>query len=585
LILNSLRIIGTIVILALFLFSRVVPESMNSKASSELYTTIIGISIILLPVLIILVVTVSYLSYRRFVWEITATDIHIRSGILFKKQVHIPFTRVQSIDFNAGVFERVLGLVKLKIETAGGAANRGVVIPALKLAQAEALRAEVFARRQSSAQQQEAAFRQKAAALRQTAAQTGTGQAAIAPRFDPHTGQPLPPPAPSATAADAPTAADNFVREVGDEMAGLRGIFADNYQENAPIEYEYGLTAKELFFSALSNDGSFLVFFGLAAALAVNALGFFVGTVMGRVSDEMFSFVMTVVAIIFVGIFFVSLFLGALSSMVTYGGFKTRRRGGRIEVEHGLTARQYRGVSIVRVQAFEIRQSLIRRLFGYAELKLHIVDSVSAESQQQSKQGQQVGKLVIHPFVKMSKVAGILERLVPEFDARPAVSELQKLPKAALRRSIIRSGVIPGLLYAAVASGVMTFLNLAPGVPVRVAQVVTPALWSLAGLLVVLQLIGGILWYRHAGFVHNRTMLLIRQGGYSQVTTVVPRQKIQWGVTRQNPLQRSGGLATISAVTAAGVGGTSVSLRDLKLTDAYAFLDWLRPRPRDTASR
>jgi putative membrane protein len=596
LVLNALRVMAAIVAFAFFSFLRLIPELMGNEINSELRTLILGGAAALLLLIFALVVAVSFISYRRFSWEITATDIHIRSGIVFKKQVHIPFARVQSIDFNAGVFERVLGLVKLKVETAGGAANRGVVIPALKLAQAEALRAEVFARRQSSTQQQEAEFRHKAAALRRPAAQTEAEQAAAAPRPDSQTEQPLAPPRPdsqieqpltvSVPTAQTPTAADNFVRAVGDEMAGLRGIFADNYQENAPVEYEYGLTARELFFSAVSNDGNLLLFFVLAGGMAANWAVFFgVGELAGQVSDDLLGLVTGGVAIALVVVFVFSLLMGVLSSAITYGGFKTRRRGGRIEVEHGLITRQYRGVSIARVQAVEIRQGFIRRLFGYAALKLLIVDSVSAENNQQGKQSQQVGRLIIHPFVKMSKVAGILERLVPEFDARPAVSELRALPRAALRRSIVRSGVIPALLYAAVISGITIFLNLASFVPARVAQPVIVVLWSLAALLTLLQFIGGILWYRHAGFAYNPTMLLIRQGGYSQVTTVVPRRKMQWGATRQNPLQRIADLATVSVVTAAGVGGTSLSLRDWKLADAYAFLDWLRPRPRDAASR
>jgi uncharacterized membrane protein YdbT with pleckstrin-like domain len=75
-------------------------------------------------------------------------------------------------------------------------------------------------------------------------------------------------------------------------------------------------------------------------------------------------------------------------------------------------------------------------------------------------------------------------------------------------------------------------------------------------------------------------MLLIRQGGYSQTTTVVPRRKIQWGATQQNPLQRLAGLATVSVTTAAGVGGTRLSLRDLELADADACLAWIRPHTR-----
>jgi putative membrane protein len=128
------------------------------------------------------------------------------------------------------------------------------------------------------------------------------------------------------------------------------------------------------------------------------------------------------------------------------------------------------------------------------------------------------------------------------------------------------------------ASALTAFLLLAPFIPGSIAQALTTTLWILVALLIVLHFIGGILWYRHAGYAHNPAMLLVRQGGYSQVTTAIPRRKIQWAATRQNPLQRRARLATILVVTAAGISGTSLSLRDLAVDDAYAYLDWLRPR-------
>jgi putative membrane protein len=547
------------------------------------------VSFFLFPALIIII---SIIYFRRFLWEITDTDIHIYSGIIFKKQVHIPFTKVQSIDFNAGVMERILGLVRLKIETAGGAANRGVIIPALKLKEAEALRADVFLRKQRSAQQQEIALRQKmqtakaARVAQEGQIATGAPDATGAPgapdvsvaRFDPQTGQPLPAPLP----APASTTLGGFVRGVGDEVAGLRGIFAENYQENAPIEYEYGLTAKELLLSAISGDHYFVTLFvllGAASQLGGLISVFDFNNAVEWLTRSAFNkYALPIIITTIVSIFLFLLLLGIINTAISYGGFKARRRGGRIEVERGLLSRQYRSVAISRIQAIEIRQSFIRRLIGYAELKLLTVDSISTDSNQQNNQALQTSGLVVHPFVKMNRIAGILEGLTPEFNNRPAATEVQSLPGVALRRSINRRAVIPGLFYVAAALGVTVLASLAPFLSPRVAWTVPIALWILVLILVVLQLVGGILWYRHAGYACNAGMLLIRQGGYSQVTTIVPRHKIQWAATRQNPFQRLSGLATLIATTAAGVKGTAVSLRDLRLEDAYACLDWIRPR-------
>jgi putative membrane protein len=279
-----------------------------------------------------------------------------------------------------------------------------------------------------------------------------------------------------------------------------------------------------------------------------------------------------------ISLFIFMIIMGIFGTAIAYGGFKARRRGGRIEVEHGLFSRQYKGVSVTRVQSVQIRQGFIRRFIGYAELRLLTIDSMGDGSNQQNAQAAQMQGLVIHPFIKLNKVAGVLAGLTPEFNARPTEAEFKRLPKVAQRRSLIRRGIIPGLLYAAGVAVVIFSLILAPFASSTVVRTVSIAVGGLALLFIVLHIINAILWYRHAAFTFNSTTLMIRQGGYSQTTIIIPRKKIQWGATQQNPFQRLAKVATIWATTAAGVGGTTTKLRDLELADADSFFEWLRPR-------
>jgi putative membrane protein len=577
-------VLSAITAVAIFIFVAFtsILSSLPALLSGEDASVGFGILVvagIVSPILIIGAVVIAYIYYKRFLWEITEADIHIYSGIIFKKQVHIPFQRVQSIDFKATLIERILGLVKLKIETAGGASNTGVVIPALKLAQAEALRADVFARKRYSSQQQEAALQQKMQMAR--AAQGTQAPASAVPRFDPQTGQPLTSAAFDAAGAAAPNAADSFVQTVGNEIGGIRGYFAEDFREDAPIEYEYGLTAKELLLSALSGDHYLVlipVLIGLAPVIsgALELLGLEDAAQSALTSVDVGSFAPVIIGGC-AALFLISLVLGVISTAVSYGGFKARRRGGRIEVERGLLSRQYKSVSIARVQSVEIRQGFIRRLIGYAELKLLTIDSADANSSQQNDKVLTGAGLIIHPFVKMDKVEGIIERLAPEFNGRPASSEMQPLPKVSRRRSLNRSGILPSLAYfAAVLASTLVMNAFAVPDDIRIPSLI--ALWVLFGILAVLHIIGAILWYGHAGYAYNATMLAIRQGFFGLVTTVIPRHKIQWAQMRQNPFQRLSRVASITAVTAAGVGGTSTRLRDLALDEADAFIEWVRPR-------
>jgi len=58
--------------------------------------------------------------YRRFEYELTDDTLDIRSGVFNRREREIPYGRVQNVDISRNVFQRLVGLSKLDIETAGG---------------------------------------------------------------------------------------------------------------------------------------------------------------------------------------------------------------------------------------------------------------------------------------------------------------------------------------------------------------------------------------------------------------------------------------------------------------------------------
>lgn len=76
-------------------------------------------------------------------------DVHYRTGALWRKHTAIPLNRVQHVEITQGVIERMLGLAKLVIYTAGGHGS-DLAIPGLPFARAEALRDALIERVKSS---------------------------------------------------------------------------------------------------------------------------------------------------------------------------------------------------------------------------------------------------------------------------------------------------------------------------------------------------------------------------------------------------------------------------------------------------
>ncbi|GAA1061987.1 PH domain-containing protein [Agromyces bracchium] len=78
------------------------------------------------------------IGYRR-----RADDLVFRRGIMFQRQVAVPYGRMQLVDITRGPVSRALGLADLKFVTA--AASTAVTLPGLPLEEAERLRDELVA--------------------------------------------------------------------------------------------------------------------------------------------------------------------------------------------------------------------------------------------------------------------------------------------------------------------------------------------------------------------------------------------------------------------------------------------------------
>ncbi|MGI2328892.1 PH domain-containing protein [Planococcus sp. YIM B11945] len=59
------------------------------------------------------------IKWQRFVYWFEEGELRVEYGLFVKKKRYIPFERIQSLNYTEGIFHRPLGLVKVKVETAG----------------------------------------------------------------------------------------------------------------------------------------------------------------------------------------------------------------------------------------------------------------------------------------------------------------------------------------------------------------------------------------------------------------------------------------------------------------------------------
>lgn len=88
------------------------------------------------------------LQYQAFSFTIEERRIVIKKGVLFKKIITIPFTRIQNVNITRNPLTQLLGLSEIVIQTAGisGVQRAEGKLPGVAAGEAEGLRDRIMAK-------------------------------------------------------------------------------------------------------------------------------------------------------------------------------------------------------------------------------------------------------------------------------------------------------------------------------------------------------------------------------------------------------------------------------------------------------
>lgn len=216
--------------------------------------------------------------------------------------------------------------------------------------------------------------------------------------------------------------------------------------------------------------------------------------------------------------------------------FRITRVGGDLHVSRGLLSTRDSVVPLRRVQLVEIRRNWLRRLLGYATLR---IDSAGGSGDGDRR--------VTVPLLTDTAVDPLIAAVLPGVDGVPP---LRAHPRPALRRAVVR-WVGPWLTLAALVSVarwlVVTWVSVPGWVPLAILAVLPPA-----ALL-------GVVEYRNLAHALTDRVVVSRRGALSIRTGLAPVVKVQAASREANPFQRRLGLVTVAAHVA-GPGGDLVVL-------------------------
>src|SRR5205807_108978 len=85
-----------------------------------------------------------YFRYHTLRYRFDAEGIHMKVGILFRREVNLTYARIQDIHLRSGIIQRWLGLANVQIQTASGSAGPELVIEGFK--EFEAIRDFLYTR-------------------------------------------------------------------------------------------------------------------------------------------------------------------------------------------------------------------------------------------------------------------------------------------------------------------------------------------------------------------------------------------------------------------------------------------------------
>jgi putative membrane protein len=114
-------------------------------AAAPIFWTIVGVAII--PLMILFAIF-AYWQYRNFTFHVEGDNLIIHKGVLVKDRKSVPIERIQSIQVTKNVIQRLLGVVALKVDTAGSRGNE-LEIPALERDRADALRDLLYKKKEA----------------------------------------------------------------------------------------------------------------------------------------------------------------------------------------------------------------------------------------------------------------------------------------------------------------------------------------------------------------------------------------------------------------------------------------------------
>ena len=253
----------------------------------------------------------------------------------------------------------------------------------------------------------------------------------------------------------------------------------------------------------------------------------------------------------------VALVFGVIRTFIRYGNYEISSTDTHIYIKRGFLEESSFAIDKRKVQGIEIKQTVLKRLFGLAEVKL--VSSVRSASRENA-----VSVNSLYPFLPQQEAIQLVQALLPQYFFE---WEMNRLPKKSLWIKLLR----PSWLWLVVTAGLVyfqpTFFHL------------DQAWWLLSLVLLVIVVLNRILDYVNTRYGVVGDQVQWWRGGLTSRLFITKRKNIVEVEYNQSPLQK--GFRLISVKTKHRSNPLSIEgVDDVPVQFATAFDKWYQQRER-----
>ena len=337
-----------------------------------------GIGVLLVGILPFQVLSWAYYTYR-----FEAGYLHIKQGVIFKKERSIKRERVQTVNITRGIIQRLFGLAGLQVETAGGGAESELSLDAVTLEEAYRIKRNL-----------------------EGSAERG-GDAAG-----------------EETSGEKATWGIDAVIETALPVRQKAGAV----EEESPSEAEtvYQASYPELFLAG-ATSGGFLVLFSILGVIFSQVAPYIPETFWEFLLEQVTSIAAVTIALVVFVLLLLSWIISTVTFVVQHANFTLRRSQDRLQISWGIIEQKQLALNLNRLQALAIHEGIIRQPFGRCALIAEVAGGGSKEQNYVT---------LLFPLLRNSELPGFLEKILPEYRLP---SEMVPLPRRALRRYIFRA--------------------------------------------------------------------------------------------------------------------------------------------------